>query len=139
MIEVQERSAAPPERVWELLADAASWSTWTRMSDTSLEREGEPNPDGVGAIRRFRTGPLTSREEVVTFEPSHLLVYRLLSGLPLDDYEARVELSADGEGTRITWSSRSQARYPGTAAALRLLLSSVIRDIATRLARAAER
>ena len=49
-------------------------------------------PNGVGAIRRFERGRFTTRERVTEFAPDRRLSYRLLSGLPLRDYEAHIDL-----------------------------------------------
>ena len=40
---------APIETVWEILADARSYSDWAMMSVSKLEMEGSPTADGVGA------------------------------------------------------------------------------------------
>lgn len=131
---------APIEQVWALIADARGWSRWARLSTSALERQGEREPDGVGAIRRFTTGPLVSREEVVAFEPPRRLVYTLLSGMPLRDYRGEVTLdpTPDG-GTRITWRSTFEPRYPGTGWLLVGFMRMVLGDYARRLAAAAAR
>jgi Polyketide cyclase / dehydrase and lipid transport len=68
-VEVSVVSAAPPDVVWTVLADASTWSVWGQWDETTLDREGVPAPDGVGALRRFRRGRRTTVEEVVAFEP----------------------------------------------------------------------
>jgi len=138
--EIVEWSAAPPERVWELLADARGWPAWAAFSHAALEREGAPTADGVGAVRAFGTGPVRSREEVVAFEPPRHFAYVLQRGLPVRGYRADVVLEPTGAGTRICWSSSFvTAVVPGTAAGLEWFLRTFIRDTARRLARAAER
>jgi uncharacterized protein YndB with AHSA1/START domain len=133
-IDVHVYAAAPVEAVWRWLADARSWSTWTRFSYAELEREGVPAPDGVGAIRSFGTGKVVSREEILEFDPPHHLAYTLLSGMPVRDYRADVTLTPDGDGTLITWHSTFEPKYPATGAALAAFMKFVLRDIATRLA-----
>jgi uncharacterized protein YndB with AHSA1/START domain len=139
-VHVAVRSAASPERVWAVLADARRWSEWAPFRTSVLEREGAPDADGVGALRRFGTGPVMSREEVVAFEPPHRLAYELRSGLPLRDYHAEVTLTPWPEGgTEIAWRSRFTPRIPGTGPLFRGLLQRILTDVATRLARRAER
>lgn len=136
-VSAEARTPSPPVAVWPLLAEAHRWSEWSTVRHADLEREGEPAPDGVGAVRRFRTGPVTSREEVVEFEPPRRLVYTMLSGLPVRGYRAAVELHPDGGGTRITWASTFDAAPRGTAWFWRGFLRITIRSFARRLARRA--
>lgn len=133
--EVHAHADAPVDVVWSVLADARGWHTWTRMKRSELETEGDPAPDGVGALRAFSTGPITSRERVTAFDPPHRLTYALESGLPVADYRAEVTLAPDGTGTSITWrSSFAKATWPGAARPLRAFLHFAVRDIARRLA-----
>jgi len=138
-IEVTARSTAPAERVWALLADARGWPAWSPFESASLEREGAPQPDGVGAIRRFTYGKTVTRECVEAFEPPHWLAYHLLSGLPVREYRADVTLRAapDG-GTEITWQSRYEPLVPGTGWLVKRRLEPFIAEVAERLARRAE-
>ena len=132
-------SAAPPERVWALLADARSWPEWSPFDAASLEREGSPVSDGVGAIRRFTLGKRVTRECVVAFEPPNWLAYQILSGVPLRTYRADVTLHETPTGTTIRWQSAFVPLVPGTAWMIRRRLQAFIEDIARRLARRAER
>ena len=127
-------AAAPREAVWEVLSDAARWHEWGIWSKTVLEREGDPAPDGVGAIRAFTKRPITSREEVVVFEPGSRLVYRLLSGLPVKDYTGTITLHDHPAGSRISWRSEWRSRVPGLQRRLQKLLD----DVCSRAAREAE-
>jgi hypothetical protein len=43
--------AAPPAVVWEVLTDHRRYANISRLRSSELEREGDPAPDGVGAIR----------------------------------------------------------------------------------------
>lgn len=131
-------SEAAPDQVWRLLEDAPRWPTFAGFSSASYEREGEPPPHGVGAIRSFGTGPIRSREEVVTFEPPHRFAYVLLSGLPVRGYRAEVTLTGDGSGTRIAWRSSWAGTPPGLGRAMHWFLRRVVGDLARRLAKAAE-
>ncbi|MFM7270235.1 MAG: SRPBCC family protein [Actinomycetes bacterium] len=137
---VRTRAEAPIERVWDLLVDATGWPRWTRIPRATYEREGEPAPHGVGAIRRMGAGRMVSREEVVAYDAPHHFAYVLHSGLPLRGYRADVHLAADGSGTTIEWSGGfdSNSRIAGTfwCAVLRYVL---IGPIARALARTAAR
>jgi uncharacterized protein YndB with AHSA1/START domain len=109
-IDVTARSAAAPERVWSLLADVSTWSTWSSFDESDLQQPAPTgDPNGTGAIRAFRLKRMRSREEVVEFDPPHRFAYRLLEGIPVNDYLAVVTLTPDGDGTSINWHSTFRA------------------------------
>ena len=138
--EATVRAAAPREVVWDVLADVRTWSDWGDWHTTELEREGDPPPNGIGAIRFTARRPLKVREEVEVWEPPARFGYTLLSGLPLRDYHSVVTLSEAGEGaTNIHWHSRFDVAIPGTNALFRVLVRKTLSDIAHKLARESER
>jgi uncharacterized protein YndB with AHSA1/START domain len=138
-IRVEARSRAAPERIWSLLADTASWADWAPFDDAALERPGESEPEGVGALRRFRRGRRTTGERVVVFEPPRRFAYELVSGVPVSDYRAEVTLEpTDAGGTRITWESRFRGRFPVPAALVKPALARFIGETAEGLASAGE-
>ena len=132
---VEARSDAPVESVWPLLSEARRWKEWTFLTRSELEREGDPPPDGVGAIRHFTRYGMGSREEVRAFEPPTRLAYSILSGFPVRNYLAEVTLSPEGEGTRIVWAATFDERFPGTARLTELMLRRMIGGFASGLAR----
>jgi hypothetical protein len=138
-VEVDARSS--PAQLFALLEDGASWSQWAgrRVVGSSWEREGDPPPGGVGAIRRLGWRRLSSREEVVVCEPPHRHDYVVLSGLPCRSYRARVDLRsrADG-GTHVVWQATFEPLVPRTAAVLRPVLRATVRGLARRLVRHAD-
>ena len=133
-IDVEASSSAAPERVWALLADVGSWPNWAPFDDAQVE-----SGQGVGEIRRFRSGRVTSRERVVALEPPRRFAYEFLSGLPIRDYQAEVTLAPTAEaGTAIRWRSSFRAKIPGTGWVLRRNLTKFIAKTAEGLAREAE-
>lgn len=129
--------AAPIDVVWAILEDHRRYNLWAAMNHSSLEREGVLNPNGVGAIRVLGTGPVSSREEVVVFDPPHHLAYTLLSGLPISNYRADVELTDyHGVRTLITWSGSFDAA-PGLGRVMVAFLHVVLGDFTRRLAKTA--
>jgi hypothetical protein len=137
-IDARAQSAKPPSAVWALLSDVETWERWSAFDESVLERPGAPEPNGVGAIRRFRRGRRrVTREEVVAFEPEVHFAYQLVSGLPVRDYRADVTLAPmpDG-GTEIRWRSSFVPRIPGTGWALQRALQYFVQQVATALAAA---
>jgi hypothetical protein len=133
------RSAAPIDVVWPLIGQAARWKEWSWMTRTFLLRPGQPDPDGVGALRRFGLGPVGgSREEVVAWDPPHHLAYVAVSGLPVRGYRGEVDLRSDGSGTVVTWRGSFDELIPGTGALMRVALGRMTTGFGRRVCRYAE-
>jgi hypothetical protein len=135
---VEAHSAAPPPDLWPLIGEAGRWKEWSFLDRSDLVRTGEPDPDGVGAIRRFTRFGIGSREEVVMWEPPHHLGYVIVKGFPVRHYRADVVLEPAGTGTLLTWSATFDALIPGTGHAMVILLRSFISRFATGVARYAD-
>jgi uncharacterized protein YndB with AHSA1/START domain len=104
--------AAPPEVVFDVLTDHRRYAEITPLRKSVLEREGEPAPNGVGAIRRLSSLGPPLREETIVYEPPSRFSYRLLSGAPLRDHVGTVELTPQGSGTKVTYAVRTQPTLP---------------------------
>lgn len=137
---VTAHSAAPPERVFAILADGGHWSTWAGplVRRSWWEREGDPAPGGVGAIRRLGTSRFASSEQIVAYDPPAHLGYTILSGQPVRGYRADVTLAEVAGGTQVTWQATFEPLVPGTGTLMRLWLQAVVGGFARRLARQAE-
>jgi hypothetical protein len=127
-------SSATADEIWRLLGTAGYWPTWAHVRSASLERHGASAPEGVGALRAFRTPLGTTREEVVIYEVGRRLGYALVSGLPVREYRGVVALSPEADGTTITWSASFRSTW-----LWHLLVRWIIRSSARRLAAAAAR
>ncbi len=139
---VQARSVAPVDAVWPLVGEARRWKDWSFLDRTDLVQEGTPPPDGVGAVRRFTSHGIGSREEVVAWDPPRHLGYAILSGFPVRHYRSDVRLTPDGpqgSGTLIAWSGTFDERLPGTGRLLEAVLSRLMTKFATSLAGYADR
>lgn len=132
--------AAPPETVWEVVADLRGMVDFTRFRKIELEREGDPPPNGVGAIRKlYLVGPPV-REEIITFDPPHRFAYRMLSGAPTKDHVGTIELTPAGEGqTRMSYVLETAGAIPGTTFAIKALMQNVVEGIAAGIKSEAEK
>jgi uncharacterized protein YndB with AHSA1/START domain len=139
--EVVRRSPAAPEAVFAVLADGSRWSEWAGplVRRSAWDREGAPEPGGVGAVRRLGSAPFFSREKIVEYDPPRHLAYVLLSGMPVRDYRSDVDLTPDGAGTEIRWRSSFAPRIPGTGPLVRAVMAAIVGGFARRLAKAATR
>jgi hypothetical protein len=113
-IEVTAHSDAGPDAVFALLADGTTWPAWSPIASFELERPGDPPPEGPGAIRVFRRGRTVGRDQIVEVVPGRRLGYVSLSGLPVRDYRAHVDLAAAKGGTDVRWQASFLPKVPGT-------------------------
>jgi uncharacterized protein YndB with AHSA1/START domain len=104
--------AAPPETIFEVLVDHRAYSRITPLRKSELEREGDPAPNGAGAIRVLSAVGPALREEVLTYEEPSRFSYTLLSGLPVRDHVGTVELTPNGGGTTMTYAVRTMPTVP---------------------------
>lgn len=136
---VTAHSDAPPDKVFALVADGANWSSWAGpfILWSGWETEGDPAPGGVGAIRLLGLKRVHTRERIEEYDPPHRLSYSILSGMPVKNYLAVVELTPEDGGTRIIWRATFEPKVPGTGTVTRLFLRTTIADFTRRLAKAA--
>ena len=94
---VQTYIAASPERVWELLIDAPSWSTWA----SQIESVNSSGPLTNGSSFTWNSGGTTIHSQVQVFEPERRLSW---TGRALTATAVRVwELSpGPSGGTTVT-------------------------------------
>ena len=133
-IEVTQHSEAAPAALFALLIDGETWPRWSPIEAFELERAGDPPPEGVGAIRVFRRGRTTGRDEIVEVVPDRRLSYRSLSGLPVRDYRAHVDLEPVGDGSAIRWEASFAPKLPGTGRLLERGLRRFLEQCARGLA-----
>ena len=98
-IDVTARTSANADAVFALLADGTTWPNWAPIESFELERAGDPPPEGVGAIRVFKRGRVTGRDEIVELVPGSRLGYVSISGLAIKDYRATVDVGDAGDDT----------------------------------------
>ena len=135
-IDATERTSGDPATVYALLRDGSTWPAWSSIDSFALEREGDGEREGVGAVRIFRNGRITGRDEITGFTQDRAFSYAHLEGLPVRDYRGEVNLSpADGGGTVIHWRVSFSPKIPGTGWLLRLILTRFVGQVVRGLAR----
>jgi len=136
-VEAEGVARAAPEAVWELVANADSYSQWGPWSGGGYQDLGDQAPDGAGVIRWFRYGRTVTVEKVLASERARRLVYTVVKGIPVRNYRAEVTLTPEGEGTLIRWSASWDRTLPGRIVHRRL--RSIYPDVVARLISAADR
>jgi hypothetical protein len=133
-IEHTATTTADPATVYALLREGATWPVWGPLDSFELERPGEGEPEGLGAVRIFRSGRVTGRDTVAELIQDRRFSYTHVSNLPIKNYRADVDLTPAGDGTAIRWVSAFDPKVPGTRALLRRGLDDFVAQLANGLA-----
>jgi len=127
---VERSTSAPPERVYDVLADVAAFREWAPLFRyAELIRPGTPDPLGAGAVRRL--GPVkraTVDDEIVEARPPHYQRYIGVRGFPVAQYRGEIRLSPVESGTQLLWTVTFEQKVPGTGRPL----TACARTVATR-------
>jgi uncharacterized protein YndB with AHSA1/START domain len=137
----ERQVAAAPEIVFEVLTDHRRYAEITPVRKSALEREGEPAPNGVGAIRVLSGVGPALREEVIDYEPNTRFSYKLLSGAPLRNHVGTVQLTPEGDGTKVVYAVRTTSTLPVAGAVVvgvaKLAVKQLLNGISTESERRA--
>jgi len=135
------RCAAPPETVFDVLADATGWKDWagSTVGVSLWDRQGDPPPGGVGAVRKLGRWPFFTREQITEYDPPRHLGYTIVSGFPVRGYHADIDLLPDASGTTIRWAGAFEPKVPATGTVLEALLERIVLGYARGAAAEAER
>lgn len=131
--------AATPETVFAVLTDHRKYSELTPLRKSELEREGEADVNGVGAIRKLTVVGPPMREEVIAYEAPTRFSYTVLSGLPVRDHVGTVELTPNGSGTRMVYAVKTQPTLPLVGFAVVAAVKQAIKGLIDGVAKESER
>jgi hypothetical protein len=135
---VEHVVAAPVETVFARLTDHRAYASMTFVRRSTLEREGTPAPNGVGAIRALGVVGPSLRDEITVYEPPHRFGYRVLSGLPVRGAVSDVRLEEAGNATRLLYRVQVTP-FPLTRHLVVPVLKAVVGRLVKGIADAAER
>jgi uncharacterized protein YndB with AHSA1/START domain len=119
-IRVERRLDAPPEAVFAIVADHAHYDRFDGIRRSELCQPGDPDPNGLGAVRWIWLGPLRFEEQITAFEPPRRLDYliRDVKTLPFRHEGGSIRLERDGAGTHAVWTSSFEIPIPVIGAAM---------------------
>jgi Polyketide cyclase / dehydrase and lipid transport len=141
--EVTKTSTAPAATLFRLVTDGGRWSEWAKpiVASSSWERQGDPAPGGIGAIRKLGMWPVFVYEETTEYEQDRRHVYKLVGARrPVEDYIAEVALTPNASGgTNIRWTGSFTEKARGTGPVMRAGLGGAVKFFAGKLVQAAER
>jgi Polyketide cyclase / dehydrase and lipid transport len=105
-LHVSRTIAAPPEAVFDLLADHARYDRFRGINGSELLKKGNPHPNGLGAMRRIKVRPLAFEEEITHYERPTRLDYLIVKlNIPFEHQGGSIRLSAEDGATRVDWRS----------------------------------
>ena len=112
-IVVERTIKAPIEKVFDLLADHANYKQFPGVTGSVLLKEGAPERNGAGAVRRIETPKGWFEETITAFERPKRFDYRITkTSLPLEHQGGSVRCESTAEGTRVTWTSVVRVKVP---------------------------
>jgi polyketide cyclase/dehydrase/lipid transport protein len=134
-IEHTATTTADPATVYALLREGATWPAWGPLDSFELERQGDGEPEGLGAVRLFRSGKVTGRDTIAELVDGRRFSYTHESSLPIKRYRADVDLTPAGDGgTAIRWVSEFDPKIPGTGRLMRRGLDGFVAQLVNGLA-----
>jgi uncharacterized protein YndB with AHSA1/START domain len=130
---------APVETVFAVLTDHAGYAKLTPLRKSELERQGESDPNGVGAIRRLTVAGPPMREEVIAYEAPSRFSYKVLSGLPVRDHVGTVELTEEDGRTKMVYAVKTQPTLPVVGFAVVAGIRQAVKGLVDGVAKESER
>ncbi|MBV8862876.1 MAG: SRPBCC family protein [Mycobacterium sp.] len=123
-------STAPMETVFDAITGHRRIADYVRaVRRSTLDREGTPAPNGVGAIRRLAVIGPPFVEEIIEYERPTRYAYKLLSGAPTRDHVGTIELREAGTGTAVSWHLRATLKIPGVDRLMEPVFKRVIDEL----------
>jgi uncharacterized protein YndB with AHSA1/START domain len=105
-VHVTRTIPAPAEDVFDLLADHGHYDRFRGINGSELVREGDPAPNGVGALRRIKVRPLSFDEEITAYERPSRLDYLIVKlNVPFEHHGGSITLTSEGGATHVDWRS----------------------------------
>jgi uncharacterized protein YndB with AHSA1/START domain len=129
---------APPEAVFNVLTEHMGYAEITPVRRVEMEREGDPAPNGVGAIRVLHSVGPPLREEVLAYDSPRRFSYTVLSGLPVRDHVGTVELTPNGAGTKVVYAVRTHATVPVVGGVVVAAIRQAIKQLLNGVAKKSE-
>ncbi len=111
---LRRTSTASIEAIFDTMTDHRRLAEHVWMFRRStLDKEGTPAPNGVGAVRRLVVIGPPFVEEIVEYQRPTRWAYTLLSGAPIRDHLGTIDLRETGNETEVSWHIRATVKVPG--------------------------
>ena len=112
-ITVKHTIKAPPEKIFDLLADHANYKQFPGVKDSKLLTPGKRERNGIGAVRQIDVGRARFVEIITRYKRPTRLDYRIVKSFPPVKHEGgSITLESTPEGTAVTWTSTIRLKVP---------------------------
>jgi uncharacterized protein YndB with AHSA1/START domain len=139
-VRVERTLEAPIERVFEILTDHANYDRFRPVGSSELLRQGDSDPNGIGALRKVDVPPLHFEEEITAYERPTRLDYLIVKvNIPLEHEGGSIRLQSRDGATDALWTSTFRVPTPVVGGLLALPLHLALRRGFTRILEDAER
>ena len=107
---------APPEKIFPLIIDLHSWSSWSHWEklDPTMKRTHSGAASGVGAVYEWEGNAKvgTGRMEIVDATPPSKVAIKLDFLKPIEGHNiAEFTLEPQVDSTNVTWAMRGPAPF----------------------------
>jgi len=124
-ITVQHTIAAPPEKIFDLLADHANYKQFPGVTASRLLQPGKRDKNGIGAVRQVDVGRARFVELITRYKRPSRLDYRIVKSFPPVEHKGgSISLEAADGGTVVTWTSTIRLKLPVVGGLLTPLLTA---------------
>ena len=112
-LDVNRVIEAPREAVFDILAYHGNYDRFRGIRRSELVKEGEPAPNGLGALRRIWAGPLRFDEEITHYERPSRFDYRIVRlSVPFEHEGGQMRFSEEAGATRVDWTTTFRIPTP---------------------------
>ncbi len=141
VIVVEEKLAttATAERIWDVLTTHEQMPAWfPAVRSVVLDPPGEPDRDGLGAVRHIQAIGPTVVEEIIEWDPPHRYVYTLLRGGPIRNHRGEVTVETSARGAVATWRIQFEPVIPLSGIVLQPFMRRLARSLLSKAVAHAE-
>jgi hypothetical protein len=124
-ITIKHTIPAPPEKIFDILADHANYKQFPGVTGSRLLQPGKREKNGIGAVRQIEVGRARFVELVTRYKRPNRLDYRIVKSFPPVDHKGgSITLEAGSGGTLVTWTSTIRLKVPLLGGLLTPLLTA---------------
>lgn len=112
-IRVERTLNAPADHVFALITDHEGYTRFEGITSAKVVRQGDAEPDGLGAQRSLKASFIRFDEEIVAFERPTRMDYKIYeTNLPIEHERGSIQMTPNGERTDVLWVSTFEATPP---------------------------